>query len=70
MDEDRVLAALGSVKMSMSGRSSTPAEWKPVLVELAEVLEGLTSASPGCVPILDKVFWLVVVTEGISLFSR
>lgn len=69
MDENRAIAALKSIGAARASRTARPDAWVPVLRELAEIVEGLTSESAARIPVLDKVFWLVVVTEGATLFA-
>jgi len=68
--EERVIATLNPVRASASGRASQPSVWMPVLSKLFEILEAVDPARGAeNIPVLDKAFWLVLVTEGVQLLS-
>jgi hypothetical protein len=69
MDESRVISCLKGIAAARLSRSIRPEAWADVLRELAEVVEALPTAGTERTAILDKVFWLVLVSEGAALFD-
>lgn len=69
MSESRVITALKSIGATRRVGKATAESWKPVLKELADVVEVLEAESAESIAVLDKVFWLVLATDGVTLFT-
>lgn len=70
--DQRCCLALRGLSKDRLADTDSPAGWRACLKEMSEVLEALpdTVASAEMrFPVLDKVFWLVLVTDGPRLLE-
>jgi hypothetical protein len=69
MEETQLISCLRRVATLRVADACTGSHWAPVLRECCSILAAMDPESPSKEAILDKLFWLVLVTEGASLFD-